>query len=428
MRSITIEECLELMAGLTVNATVTPAFIVLDRDKKIIFDIAKKVFKGTALTDRQLEAVKKILITRYKSQFKMRGIDLENSVNNLRQPLRHLDRSEYIRLEEGINFVEPYWSGFVPNKVIVIRFPFNMTYTKIINEVRKLLVADLSRYYSQRLKDKYILPYTEKITHRLISKFKSKIKDIDPVLLDVHDQCEKIYKKSEQYVPGIYNYQIKNTSEVVTKYHQEYFGDPAKENLHLYYDRKEKMGLKYFDKDELTQSIHNLSALSKAIIERQYSRINVDLKKWPIENVIDTIMELRRFPLMVVVKGNTEKDSLEDLHSTHKMFKNIIPNNEIAVLARCKNSTTFGKEFNNYVKDNQLNNSLAKSTKIVYITSKKIPKPLLTSEWEPEAVLVCDNTRSYSKVDQYVNTIDLQLQINGQESYWNRIHYGADTI
>ena len=219
------------MAGLTVNATVTPAFIVLDRDKKIIFDIAKKVFKGTALTDRQLEAVKKILITRYKSQFKMRGIDLENSVNNLRQPLRHLDRSEFIRLEEGINFVEPYWSGFVPNKVIVIRFPFNMTYTKIINEVRKLLVADLSRYYSQRLKDKYILPYTEKITHRLISKFKSKIKDIDPVLLDVHDQCEKIYKKSEQYVPGIYNYQIKNTSEVVTKYHQEYFGDPVKENL-----------------------------------------------------------------------------------------------------------------------------------------------------------------------------------------------------
>ena len=121
-----------------------------------------------------------------------------------------------------------------------------------------------SKYQSQ-----WILPYTEKITHRLISKFKSKIKDIDPILLDVHDQCEKIYKKSEQYVPGIYNYQIKNTSEVVTKYHQEYFGDPVKENLYLYYDRKEKMGLKYFDKDELTQSIRNLSALSKAIIERQ---------------------------------------------------------------------------------------------------------------------------------------------------------------
>ena len=42
MRSITIEECLELMAGFSAKA-VTPAFILLDRDKKIITDIAKKV-------------------------------------------------------------------------------------------------------------------------------------------------------------------------------------------------------------------------------------------------------------------------------------------------------------------------------------------------------------------------------------------------
>ena len=428
MRKITIEECLELMAGLAVNATVVPAFIVLDRDKKIIFDIAKKVFKGTALTDRQLEAVKKILITRYKSQFRIRGIDLENSVNNLRQPLRHLDRSEYIRIENGSDYLEPYWSGFTPQKVIVVRFPFNMTYSKAMSAVRKLLGPVPSRYYSQKLKDKYILPYTEKIVHRLISNFKNKIKDIDPVLLDVHDQCEKLYKRPDQFVPGIYNYQIKNSSPVTTQYHREYFGDPAKENLHLYYDRKEKLGLHYFDKNNLAESSSNLSTLSKVILERQYSKINLDSEKWKLEQIVDTVIELRRFPLMVVLKGDTEQNSLEDLHNTHKLFKNLIPKNEISVLARCKNSTSFGKEFNEYVKDNQLNNSLAKSTKIVYITSKKIPKPLLTSDWEAEAVLVCDNTRAYTKVDKYVSTIDLQLQINGQDSYWSRVHYGADTI
>jgi hypothetical protein len=428
MHKITIEECLELMAGLAVNATVVPAFIVLDRDKKIIFDIAKKVFKGTALTDRQLEAVKKILITRYKSQFRIRGIDLENSVNNLRQPLRHLDRSEYIRIENGSEYLEPYWSGFTPQKVIVVRFPFNMTYSKAMSAVRKLLGPVPSRYYSQKLKDKYILPYTEKIVHRLISNFKNKIKDIDPVLLDVHDQCEKLYKRPDQYVPGIYNYQIKNSSSVTTQYYREYFGDPAKENLHLYYDRKEKLGLHYFDKNNLAESSSNLSTLSKAILERQYSKINLDSEKWKLEQIVDTVIELRRFPLMVVLKGDTHQNSLEDLHNTHKLFKNLIPKNEISVLARCKNSTSFGKEFNEYVKDNQLNNSLAKSTKIVYITSKKMPKPLLTSDWEAEAVLVCDNTRAYTKVDKYVSTIDLQLQINGQDSYWSRVHYGADTI
>lgn len=427
MRSLTIEDCLELIAGYSAKA-VTPAFILLERDKKIITDIAGKVFRGVALTDRQLDAVKKILITRYKSQFKISGIDLENSVNNLRQPLRYLDRSEYIRIEEGTNYLEPYWSGFTPSKVIVTRFPFNMTYSKQITEVRKLLGPLNSRFYSQKLKDKYILPYTEKIVHRLIGKFKNKIKDIDPILLDVYNECEQIYKKEKDYVPGIYNYKIQNSSDAVTKYYQEYFGDPVNENLYLYFDRKEKMGLKYFDKVSLSQSTQNLSALSKAILDRNYSRINLDTKKWPLEQIVNTVHELRRFPLLVVLPGQTEKDSLEDLHKKHKLFKNIVDDKDISVLVRCKNGTTFGKEFNDYIKDNKLNNSLAKTTKVVYITSKKIPKPLLTSGWEPEAVLIGDNTRSYTKVDKYIGTIDLQLQINGQDSYWNQIHIGADTV
>ena len=225
-----------------------------------------------------------------------------------------------------------------------------------------------------------------------------------------------------------YNYKIQNSSETVTNYYQEYFGDPVNENLYLYFDRKEKMGLKYFDKDMLKESSKDLSPLSNAILHRTYARINLDTKKWPYEQIINTISELRRFPLLVVLSGTTEKDSLEDLHKTHKLFKNIVDDKDVSVLVRCKNGTTFGKEFNDYIKDNRLNNSLAKSTKIVYITSKKIPKPLLTSEWEPEAVLIGDSTRSYTKVDKYIGTIDLQLQINGQDSYWNQIHVGADTI
>jgi len=427
MRQITIEECLELITGLSVTP-INPAFILLDRDKQIINDIGKKVFKGTALTDRQHEAVKKILITRYKSQFKMRGIDLENSVNNLRQPLRHLDRSEYIRLEEGSGYVEPYWSGYVPNKVIVTRFPFNMTYTKILSEVRHLLSGNNSRYYSQRLKDKYILPYTEKITHKLIGKFKNKIKDIDPVLIDVYNECEKLCKNSSEYVPGIYNYKLKHSTDTVNQFYKEYFGEPAKENLCLYYDRKDKMGLKHFDKKDLEDAKKDFSSLSQQILDRQYSRINLDLKKWTLQQIIDTIVELRRIPLLVVLPGGKEEDTLNQLHETHKMFKNIVTNKEISVLARCKNSTSFGKEFNEYIKEKQLNNSLAETTKIVYITNKKIPKPLLTSGWEPEAVLICDNTRSYSKVDRYVGTVDLQLQINGQDSFWNQVHFGADSL
>ena len=52
MHIITIEACLELIAGLS-ETKITKPFIILDRDKKILIDIAKKVFKGYAQTKEQ---------------------------------------------------------------------------------------------------------------------------------------------------------------------------------------------------------------------------------------------------------------------------------------------------------------------------------------------------------------------------------------
>ena len=427
MRTITIEDCLEMIAGFA-SQPVHPSFIILDRDKQIITDIAKKVFKGTALTDRQYEVVKKIFITRYKTQFKNRDIDIENSVNNLRQPIRYLDRSEYIRIENGDQYKDPIWAGHTPEKVIAMRFPFNMTYSKIVTDIKKSNAEPLSRFFTQRFKDVYILPYTEKVVHKLISKFKKRIKDIDKTLLDVYEQCETISKNAKDYVPGIYNYEIKNSSPLTTQHYQDLFGEPAFENLYLYYDRKEKIGLKHFDLGEFEKSQSNLSVLSKKILQRQWPRINLDLQKWKINQVIETILELHRLPLLVILPGQDEKQCLESLSLHHKLFKNLVADEDQSVLVRMKNNKTSGQEFNDYVKQNHLNNSLAKSTKIVYITSKKIPKPLLTSEWNPEAVLICDNTRNYSKVDSYVATIDLQLQINGQDSFWNQMHFGGETV
>ena len=100
---------------------------------------------------------------------------------------------------------------------------------------------------------------------------------------------KKFTKNPAEYVPGIYNYKIQNSSETVTNYYQEYFGDPVNENLYLYFDRKEKMGLKYFDKDMLKESSKDLSPLSNAILHRTYARINLDTKKWPLEQIINTM-------------------------------------------------------------------------------------------------------------------------------------------
>ena len=196
MHTGSIEACLELIAGFSENK-ITKPFILLERDKKIILDIAKKVYKGYALTDRQYEVVKKILINRYASQFKLRNIDIQNSVNTLRQKLRVLDRTKYIRIEDGSNYLDPILAGYTPKKVIVVRFPFNMVLTKLIQDIRKLFPDLIGRFYNQRLKDKYLFPFHERLVYKLIGRLKGRMTEIDHDLMTIYNKIDQKEKNPD---------------------------------------------------------------------------------------------------------------------------------------------------------------------------------------------------------------------------------------
>ena len=84
--------------------------------------------------------------------------------------------------------------------------------------------------------------------------------------------------------------------------------------------------------------------------------------------------------------------------------------------------------FNKFIQKHNLNNQVAKNTKVVYITNKKVPKPLVKSDWRPATVICMDDSRSYSKVDSFIHEFDLVFQINGQNNYWNSVHYDTETI
>lgn len=426
MHTVSIEACLELIAGFSENK-ITKPFILLERDKKIILDIAKKVYKGYALTDRQYEVVKKILINRYASQFKLRNIDIQNSVNTLRQKLRVLDRTKYIRIEDGSNYLDPIWAGYTPKKVIVVRFPFNMVLTKLIQDIRKLFPDLIGRFYNQRLKDKYLFPFHERLVYKLIGRLKGRMTEIDPDLMTIYNKIDQMEKNPAEHIPGIYNYKFSNISPTVTKKYTDLFGQPSIDNLYKFWDRRHHMGINKIDEQELAESYKNLTTLTKKIIKRNQPFINIDTTKWQLEQVVETLVQLDRFPLLVVLPHN-DFASLELLAKIHNLLKNIIPLEDVSVMHRRKNLTDSGKEYNDYIHEQKINNALAKNTKIVYITNKKVPKPLVKSDWRPSTVICMDDSRSYTKVDSFIHEFDLVFQINGQNNYWNSIHYDTETI
>ena len=424
MRIINIEDCLELMCGLLLEEEFTPAIDIAEKDKKLLLSISQATFKGKALSDRQYEVVKKILTKGYQKDFLDRNVDLPSSVNNLRKPLRKIDRSEYIAIENyQDNLGNAGWQFHNDRgKCLVVRFPFNMKYSKLIGEIKKFILYPSEGYKSDNYKN--ILPFNETIVYKTISLFKDLIKDIDPTLLKIHSQIDDWLKNRDKYVPGIYGLQIKNTPMHIVQPVVDKLGEPTIENLYLYNDKKEQAGLVHFDKEDLNESIKNLKPLTKKVLSRNHSLIQINKKQHPINEVLDTLLELKRFPLMVILD---EKDPLDQLVQFHNLTKNIIPTEEISVLFRKENRKE-GRHFNDYVKTQKINNKLDINTKIVYINNKKIPKDLLKEVWEPECVISLGSVRHYNKIDKLIHQYDLTIHYDREDGYWNDMIWSIEKL
>ena len=126
----------------------------------------------------------------------------------------------------------------------------------------------------------------------------------------------------------------------------------------------------------------------------------------------------RRTP-EIVLPVFPKQSPINNLIQSFNILKNFVNPKDISVLFRLENVND-GIAFNEFVRDNGLNNKLANNTKIVYINNKKIPKPLLKSSWRPEGVLCLDTTRNYSKVNQFEEEFDLVIQYSSEEhTPWN---------
>ena len=146
--------------------------------------------------------------------------------------------------------------------------------------------------------------------------------------------------------------------------------------------------------------------MSQNIINRKKPHVFVNKQKWHLHELVNALYELQRFPLVVVVPENKALTLVTEMHNA---TLGIVPNTDQTVLFRFDNQKN--PQFNQYVRDKKLNNSLAKNIKIVYIIdNKKIPKPLLESPIDAKCVLYFDSfmTRNTIETDlliQYEDTV-----------------------
>ena len=392
----TIEDCLEVVAGLT----STDNFVIDDNDKTIIHSIARQVFKGTALTDRQCLLMKQKLNDYFTQFLSYDYTNYEVAIHELRQPLRQIDRRKYIKISdtnerEELNKDNSQW--------IVIRFPFSK---KAIIKLEKVANKFRKYYTHKKGSHKHYFKIKENIVYELISTFKNNEFVIDQNLLDMYKEVEIIKQEPSNYVPGLWNGKIKNISKSGTDFIESKINKLSELQL---FDRRRLYGLNYITHD-IDDSLPNF------IAHREWIDCYIDNEAHSLQNVCDSLLQLDRLPLLVLLDTNEEYAQLSKVHTALSS----IPTEEQTVLFRTENKTENDKNFNHYIHKNNLNNWFDTNTKVLYLSKQKLPKILFTVDWQPMSVLCLTSTRINTIVSVYMNdTCDLHVYHEKNKSiFW----------
>jgi hypothetical protein len=403
-----IESYLELLTGLEGNES----FTIVQSDHTILFSIARQVYKGIGLTDRQYDLVKLKLLS-YASQFTALGYDVVNAVNTTRIPIREFDRSRWIKIVTAPTTVVESQETSYPNALfIAVRFTFQK---KLISALEQ--INDKPEHYDKLNKIQYF-NYSDQTLYKIMTAFKDSNFEVEDSIKERYNVFEMMNNNKNDYIPGIYGLKLKNLHNKAIDYMITDIGDtPNTDNLALYKDKSNLYNIQHFDEEDLNLSVSKLTTLSQKIVRRKTSSVLVNSDEHVFDRVAETILELNRYPILVCLNDRTDFASMQTVYYS---FRNIFNNEDMCVLYRKDNSSPENIEFNDFIKDNNINNSLAQSSKIVYTNVNKMSKTLLKSNWKPSAVILMDSVRQSGPMNAYIQDIDLVIHYDTDISTFSR--------
>jgi hypothetical protein len=147
------------------------------------------------------------------------------------------------------------------------------------------------------------------------------------------------------------------------------------------------------------------TTLTEIIANRKQPKIWIDNQKYTINDIVQSLIELRRLPILFVFDAYQENDQLLQLTQIADALDLAGITSNIGIYFRFSNLE--GKEFNNFIAQRQYNCMLDIDTKVAGVNSGKIPKFFINNEWTPMSVVSINTSLRYSKTAIYANRCDL---------------------
>ena len=155
-----------------------------------------------------------------------------------------------------------------------------------------------------------------------------------------------------------------------------------------------------------TVECQTTNELTKQIATREKSKVWIDSNTYSISNVVASLVELQRFPLLVVFEQSTDFTTITQFNELSQALTDHGITDNIGFHFRLDN-TPDGKMFNDGIGKRQYNSVLNNDTKVAAVLGGKLPKFFLKETWRPMSVLCIKNTLRHSKTAVYANSSDL---------------------
>ena len=367
---------------------------IQSKDSRVLRSLATSVISHVFITENQSNLLLKILRENQK-KLKFFGDEIATVLASP-QWSRDFRQVEQVR--------KMYISKNEDNEPgIQIEFTYNSEIRKILQNLTKK-VENLNQAVPGKM-------FTADLTEQNIVCL---IEALEPLEFDIVDSIRNHYTTIKSWSKLNFDHQFLLTSITNQNFHKAITADLGIEtplDQSIINDRS----VRY---QYLTETAKNPGeTLVEYVANRPNTRLWVDKAQHSLTAILESLVYLKRIPVMVVFDNTTESKSLENLELLSKALKDVGIFDDVGIYFRLQN-TDVGRKFNQLIAVNSYNSKLDSTTKIAGVQGGKIPKFFLTSAWRPMSVIAIDTRMGlrHGKTSVYTNCCDLIIEHSGEAS------------
>jgi len=367
---------------------------IQSKDSRVLRSLASSVASHVFITENQGNLLLKIL---RENQRKMTFFSDEIS-----EVLKSPSWSQNFRQVEQIR--KMYISKNEDNEPgIQIEFTYN-------SEIRKIL-QNLTKKVENLNQDSPSKMFTADLTEQNIVCL---VEALTPLEFDIVDTIKTHYTTIKSWSKTDFESQFLLTSITNQNFHKTITADLGIETLldqNIINDRS----VRY---QYLTENPKNPGEnLVEYFANRPGTKLWIDKAQHSLTAIFESLIFLKRTPVLVVFDNTSETKSLENLELLTTALKDVGIFENVGIYFRLQN-TDIGRKFNQLIASNSYNSKLDNTTKIACVQGGKIPKFFLTSSWRPMSVIAVDTRMGlrHGKTSVYTNCCDLIIEHSDEAS------------